>query len=99
MNLVNADIEAFDVWDPSQTKDAKDFKSNRGQKDFLRDAVNVGGHYYMNIYDVFDYKSKLNRDKEKKIVEFLKKYLSGAKTPQSAEELFMQIGEVIGKEK
>lgn len=98
MNLVNADIEAFDVWDPSQTKDAKDFKSDRKQEDFLRDAVNVGGHYYMNIYDVFDYKSKLNRDKEKKIVEFLKKYLSGAKTPQSAEQLFMQIGEVIGKE-
>jgi hypothetical protein len=53
----------------------------------------------MNIYDVFDYKSKLNRDKEKKIVEFLKIYLSGAKTPKRAEELFMQIGEVIGKEK
>jgi hypothetical protein len=97
MNLVNADIEAFDVWDPSRNKDAKDVKLKRNQEDFLRDAVNVGGHYYMNIYDVFDYKSKLNRDKEKKIVEFLKKYLSGAKTPKRAEELFRQIGEVVGK--
>jgi hypothetical protein len=99
MNLVNADIEAFDVWDPSQTKNAKDFKSDRGQKDFLRDAVNVGGHYYMNIYDVFDYKSKLNRDKEKKIVEFLKQYLSSDETPENAEKLFRQIGEVVGKKK
>ena len=99
MNLVDTDIEAFTTWDPSKTKDAKDIKLKRNQEDFLRDAVNIDGHYYMNIYDVFDYKSKLNRDKEKKIVEFLKKYLSGAKTPQSAEELFMQIGEVIGKEK
>jgi hypothetical protein len=65
----------------------------------LRDAVNVGGHYYMNIYDVFDYKSKLNRDKEKKIVEFLKQYLSSDETPENAEKLFRQIGEVVGKKK
>jgi hypothetical protein len=97
MNLVDTDIEAFTTWDPSRAKGAKDM-SVRDQNQILKDAVNVGGHYYMNIYDVFDYKSKLNRDKEKKIVEFLKKYLSGAKTPQSAEQLFRQIGEVIGKE-
>lgn len=97
MNLVNADIEAFNTWDPSQAKDAKDFKSNRGQKDFLRDAVNVGGHYYMNIYDVFDYKSKLSREKERKIVEFLNQYLSGKESPQRAEELFNKIGVELGK--
>ena len=63
----------------------------------LKDAVNVGGYYYMNIYDVFDYKSKLNRDKEKQIVQFLQQYLSGEETPQNAEKLFKQIGKVIGK--
>ena len=66
MNLVDTDIEAFTTWDPSRAKGAKDM-SVRDQNQILKDAVNVGGHYYMNIYDVFDYKSKLNRDKEKQI--------------------------------
>jgi hypothetical protein len=51
----------------------------------------------MNIYDVFDYKSKLNRDKEKQIVQFLQQYLNGEQNPKRAEELFRQIGKVVGK--
>lgn len=96
MGLVNADIEAFTIWDPSRAKGAKDM-SVRNQGEILKDSVNIGGHYYMNIYDVFDYKSKLNREKEQQIVEFLKQYLSGQETPQNAERLFRQIGKVIGK--
>jgi len=98
MNLVDADIEAFTTWDPSRAKGAKDM-SVRNQEEILKDAVNVGGYYYMNIYDVFDYKSKLNRDKEKQIVQFLQQYLSGDETPQRAEQLFRQIGKVVGKKK
>jgi hypothetical protein len=98
MNLVDTDIEAFTTWDPSRAKGAKDM-SVRDQNQILKDAVNVGGHYYMNIYDVFDYKSKLNRDKEKQIVQFLQQYLSGDETPQRAEQLFRQIGKVVGKKK
>jgi len=96
MNLIDVDIETFTIWDPSRAKGAKDM-SVRNQKDILKDSVNVGGYYYMNIYDVFDYKSKLNRDKERQIVKFLQQYLSGEETPQRAEELFRQIGKVIGK--
>jgi hypothetical protein len=96
MGLVNADVEAFTIWDPSRAKGAKDM-SVRNQGEILKDSVNIGGHYYMNIYDVFDYKSKLNREKEQQIVEFLKQYLSGQETPQNAERLFRQIGKVIGK--
>jgi len=96
MGLVNADVEAFTIWDPSRAKGAKDM-SVRNQGEILKDSVNIGGHYYMNIYDVFDYKSKLNREKEQQIVEFLKQYLSGQETPQNAERLFRQIGKVVGK--
>jgi hypothetical protein len=96
MGLVNADIEAFNIWDPSRAKGAKDM-SVRSQGEILKDSVNIGGHYYMNIYDVFDYKSKLNREKEQQIVEFLKQYLNGQETPQNAEILFKKIGRVIGK--
>lgn len=98
MNLVNTDIEAFTTWDPSKAKGAKDM-SPRKQNQILKDSVNVGGHYYMNIYDVFDYKSQLNRKKERKIVKFLKQYLSSDETPENAEKLFRQIGEVVGKKK
>ena len=98
MNLVNADIEAFTIWDPSKAKGAVDV-SVRGPSEILKDSVNIGGHYFMNIYDVFDYKSKLNRKKEKQIVKFLQQYLSGEETPQRAEELFKQIGKIVGKDK
>jgi len=96
MELIDDDIEAFKVWDPSKAKDAKDM-SVRNQKQILKDVVNIGGHYYMNIYDVFDYKSKLSREKERKIVEFLNQYLSGKESPQRAEELFNKIGVELGK--
>jgi len=96
MGLVDTDIEAFTTWDPSRVKGAKDV-SVRGQGEILKDSVNIGGYYYMNIYDVFDYKSKLNREKEKQIVQFLQQYLSGEETPQNAEKLFRQIGKVVGK--
>lgn len=98
MNLVNADIEAFTIWDPSKAKGAVDV-SVRGPSEILKDSVNIGGHYFMNIYDVFDYKSKLNRKKEKQIVKFLQQYLSGEETPQRAEELFKQIGKIVGEDK
>ena len=98
MNLVDADIEAFTTWDPSQAKDAKDM-SVRSQSDILKDIVNIGGYFFMNIKDVFDYKSKLSREKEKNIVAFLKDYLTGEESPQRAEELFNKIGEELGKDK
>jgi len=98
MELVNDDMEAFKVWDPSKAKDAKDM-SVRSQSDILKDSVNIGGYFFMNIKDVFDYKSKLSREKEKNIVAFLKDYLTGEESPQRAEELFNKIGEELGKDK
>lgn len=97
LKLSKSDIEAFDVWDPSQAADAKDINV-RSTEEILKDAVKIGGYYYMSIYDVFDYKSKLDRNKEKKIVEKLKKFLDGSQTPQEAEILFKDVYSILKEE-
>lgn len=97
LKLSKSDIEAFDVWDPSQAADAKDINV-RSTEEILKDAVKIGGYYYMSIYDVFDYKSKLDRNKEKKIVEKLKKFLDGSQTPQEAEILFKDVYNILKEE-
>ena len=94
LKLSKSDIEAFDVWEPRLAKDAKNVEV-RDTEEILKDAVKVGGYYYMSIYDVFDYKSKLDRNKEKKIVEKLKKFLNGSQTPQEAEILFKDVYNIL----
>ena len=51
----------------------------------------------MSIYDVLDYKTQLNRDKEKKIVELIQTFIKGNQNPQEAERLFRNISQVVGK--
>lgn len=97
LKLSKSDIEAFDVWEPSRIKGAKDVNV-RSTEEILKDAVKIGGYYYMSIYDIFDYKSKLNRDKEKKIVEKLKKFLNGSQTPQESEKLFKDVYNILKEE-
>jgi hypothetical protein len=94
LKLSKNDIEVFDEWKPNLVSDAKDF-SVRSTEEILKDSVNIGGYYYMSIYDVFDYKSKLNREKEKKILEKLKKFLDGSQTPQEAEILFKDVYNIL----
>lgn len=98
LNLVDKDIESFTTWRPELAKadGAKDFKV-RGTDEILADAVNIGGYYYMGIYDVLDYKTKLNRDKEKKIVELINSFIKGNQSPQEAERLFRNIYQLVGK--
>jgi len=98
LNLVDKDIESFTSWRPelAKAKGVKDFKV-RGTEKILSDAVSVGGYNYMSIYDVLDYKTHLNRDKEKKIVELIQTFIKGNQNPQEAERLFRNISQVVGK--
>jgi hypothetical protein len=97
LKLTKNDIEAFDVWDPSKVKDTVDINV-RSTEEILKDAVKVDGHYYMNIYDVFDYKTKLNREKEKEILKKLRVFLDGSQTPQEAEILFKDVYNILKEE-
>ena len=87
LGLSEKDIEAFTEWRPDLASDARDVNV-RSTSEILGDSVKMGNYYYMGIYDVFDYKSKLNRDKEKPIVKLLEKFIDSAQTPQEAEILF-----------
>lgn len=96
LGLSKKDIEAFPEWRPDLAKDAKDIEV-RSTSQILSDAVKIGNYYYMGIYDVFDYKSQLDRVKEKAIVEKLKEFLDGSQNPQEAELLFKDVYNILKK--
>ncbi len=95
LKLSKKDIEAFTAWRPDLASDAEDGVKVRSTSQILKDAVKVGGRYYMSIYDVFDYKQKLGREKEQAIVKLLGKFLNSKQTPQESELLFKNIGAVL----
>lgn len=95
LKLSKKDIEAFTEWRPDLASDAEDGVKVRSTSQILKDAVKVGGRYYMSIYDVFDYKQKLGREKEQAIVQLLSKFLNSKQTPQESEILFKNIGAVL----
>lgn len=95
LKLSKKDIEAFTTWRPDLASDAEDGVKVRSTSQILKDAVKVGGRYYMSIYDVFDYKQKLGREKEQAIVQLLGKFLNSKQTPQESELLFKNIGAVL----
>ena len=95
LKLSKKDIEAFTAWRPDLASDAEDGVKVRSTSQILKDAVKVGGRYYMSIYDVFDYKQKLGREKEQAIVKLLGKFLNGKQKPQESELLFKNIGAVL----
>jgi hypothetical protein len=92
LGLVKEDIEVFTYWDPKLAKDpgAKDFDV-RSDQEILKDAVNLTGFYFMSIYDVMDYKSKLSREKERELVKFIQQFIESGETPQAKEVLFKNI--------
>jgi len=72
-------IEAFTQWDPSKV-DIEKFKDTQFTSTpvLLRTSNRkpVGGYYFMPLYDIVDYKMKLNRTKEEGITNLLAKYIN-----------------------
>jgi hypothetical protein len=70
-------IEAFTEWDPA--KAGGDYKnvSVRSTSDILKDSFQSQGYWFMSLIDVFDYKMKLGRPKEKDILDKIKSYQEG----------------------
>lgn len=92
LGLIMEDMEVFTHWDPKLAKDpgTKNFDV-RSDQEILKDAVNMGGFYFMNIYDVMDYKTKLNREKEVELVKFINKYVDKNATPEQKENALKNI--------
>ena len=92
LGLIKEDMEVFTYWDPkiAKVQGTNDFNV-RDDQTILKDAVNIGGFYFMSIYDVMDYKSKLNREKEIELVKFVNQFMEQGETPQAKEQLFKNI--------
>jgi hypothetical protein len=67
-------IEAFNIWDPSKAGGAYADVSVRSTNEVLNDCSFINGYWFMSLMDVMDYKTSLNRDKEKQVVELINAY-------------------------
>jgi hypothetical protein len=70
-------IEAFIGWDPSQAGGEYANVSVRSTSDILKDSFQSQGYWFMSLIDIFDYKMKLGRPKEKDILDKIKAYQEG----------------------
>ena len=72
-------IEVFTQWDPSKV-DPEKFKDTQFTSTpvLLRTSNRkpVGGYYFMPLYDIVDYKMKLNRTKEEGVTNLLAQYIN-----------------------
>lgn len=67
-------IEAFNVWDPSKAGGAYADVKVRPTSQIIADSTLINGYYFMSLEDIMDYKTLLNRDKEKDVVELMQQY-------------------------
>lgn len=88
-------IEAFNVWDPSKAGEKYADVSVRSTNDVVRDSTNIKGYFFMSIADIMDYKTSLNREKEKEIVDLVNAYQQSGSNNKN--EFLRKIVGLIGK--
>ena len=67
-------IEAFNIWDPSKAGGKYASVQVRSTNEVLNDCSFINGYWFMSLMDVMDYKTSLNREKEKEVVELINAY-------------------------
>ena len=70
-------IEAFIEWDPSKAGGDYAHVTVRSTPDILKDSFQSQGYWFMSLIDVFEYKMKLGRPKEKDILDLIKSFQEG----------------------
>jgi hypothetical protein len=92
----NMNIEAFTFWDPSKAGGEYANVRVRTSSEILADSMLVGGYYFMSLQDVFDYKYKMGRDKEKAIGILIDKYKAeGGNTPDNNDSFIKTVAQLI----
>jgi len=92
----NNSIEVFTVWDPSKAGGQYADVQVRPTSEILQGSTQVGGYYYMSFMDIIDYKTLLNRDKEKEVIKLIIQYKNGSF--KDKREFLRQILNTIGEE-
>lgn len=71
-------IEVFTKWDPAKAGGEYANVNVRSTNTILNNAVQTNGYWFMPLRDILDYKLKLDRVKEKDIVNLIKSYQGGS---------------------
>ena len=87
-------IEAFNVWDPSRAGGVYADVKVRPTNTVIADSTLINGYYFMSLEDIMDYKTSLNRDKEKDVVELIQKYAKSG--VDNKREFIIRIIKLIG---
>ena len=87
-------IEAFNVWDPSRAGGAYADVKVRPTNTVIADSTLINGYYFMSLEDIMDYKTSLNRDKEKDVVELIQQYAKSG--VDNRREFIIRIVKLIG---
>ena len=81
----NSEIEVFTYWDPSKAGGQYANVKVRSTEELMENAEFVEGYWFMNKIDVFDYKSKMGRPKEKEFLKAWDDFKSDKDTPELRE--------------
>jgi hypothetical protein len=90
-------IEAFNVWDPSRAGGAYADVKVRSTEQVIADSSLINGYYFMSLEDIMDYKTSLNRDKEKDVVKLIQQYAKSG--VDNRREFIIRIVKLIGVSK
>jgi hypothetical protein len=93
----NTVIEVFSVWNPAYGGEEYADTTVRTSEEIVGDAVEKGGYYFMSIGDVIDYKLKMNREKEKDVVELINRFRNAPDTEENMSHFFRKLVEIIGE--
>jgi hypothetical protein len=93
----NKVIEVFSVWNPAYGGDEYADTTVRTSKEIVSDAVEKGGYYFMSIGDVIDYKLKMNREKERAVVDLIDRYRQAPDTKENMSHFFRKLVDIIGE--
>ena len=88
-------IEAFTVWNPLKADVAYADASVRSTDEILKNCSLIDGYWFMSLTDVIDYKTTLNRDKEKDVVQLIYQYNNSNDNRQI---ILRKLVDAIGKE-
>lgn len=74
----NNSIGVFKKWDPSKAGGQYANVKVRDTSKILSKAFFKEGYWFMSLFDILNYKVKLDREKEKEIVNVISKYKEGS---------------------
>jgi hypothetical protein len=94
LGLTNMDIEAFDEWAPQRAGGEYSNTKVDDTRNILNRATKFNDHYFMNMYDVINYKFQMGRTKDLKIAQLINSYIT-RREKRSKGDLFKILSRII----